>query len=76
MILLVDFQTIFQYLNRTKSMNISRALLEHGYSAFSLTIIEYIDVSGFSKADSKELILKREQHFIDTLAPDYFKNCW
>ena len=52
-------------------MYICRALLDHGYSAFSLAIIEYIDVTGLSKADSKELILEREQHYINSLSPKY-----
>jgi len=43
-------------------MYISRALLKHGYSDFSLEIIEYCPV---------ELLLKREKHYFDLLLPEY-----
>jgi group I intron endonuclease len=52
-------------------MYICRALLDHGYSAFSLAIIEYIDVTGLSKDSSKELILEREQFYINNLNPEF-----
>jgi group I intron endonuclease len=44
---------------------ISRAIIEHGHSVFSLSIIEYIDISNMSKDEAKTLILKREQHYLD-----------
>jgi len=50
------------YLDRNKSMYICNSLQNHGYSAFSLTILEYIDVSNLSKDESRKLILEREQH--------------
>jgi group I intron endonuclease len=59
------------YLNNNKSMYINNALLHHGYSAFSLSILEYLDISGLSKDESKKLILSREQHYIDSLSPEY-----
>nr|YP_010608687.1 hypothetical protein PNX16_mgp084 [Drechslerella dactyloides]WAN89767.1 hypothetical protein [Drechslerella dactyloides] len=46
---------------KNKSM-IYNAVLKHGYSKFSLEILEY--------CDSKDLI-KREQYFIDLLKPEY-----
>ena|SRR5437588_3557139 len=44
------------YLIRDKSMYICRALLKHGYSNFSLTIIEYC---------TKEKCIEREKYYID-----------
>jgi group I intron endonuclease len=52
-------------------MYISNALLLHGYSSFSLTILEYIDISNLSKDEARKLILEREQHYIDSLSPVY-----
>lgn len=48
-------------LTRKKS-NIYSALLKHGYSNFSLEILEYCE-----KTD----VLSREQYFIDLLIPEY-----
>jgi group I intron endonuclease len=50
---------------------ISRALICHGYSAFSLTILEYIDISNLSSDEAKTLILFREQYYLDSLLPEY-----
>jgi group I intron endonuclease len=55
----------YSYLNRYKRMYIYNALLSHGYSAFSLTILEYIDISNLSKADARKLIIEREQYYLD-----------
>jgi group I intron endonuclease len=46
---------------------ICRALLCHGYSAFNLSIIEIIDISNLSKEDARELILSREQIYLDLM---------
>jgi hypothetical protein len=59
------------YLNRTKSMYICRALLHHGYSAFSLAIIEYIDITNLSFGGPKELILEKEQYHLDKSLSEY-----
>lgn len=53
------------YLNRYKNLYIYNALLSHGHSKFSLTILEYIDISNLSKDEIKSKILLREQHYID-----------
>lgn len=53
------------YLNRDKSMYICNALLLHGHSAFTLTILEYINISNLSKAEARKLILSREQYYLD-----------
>lgn len=58
------------YLTKNKSMYINRSLLLHGHLAFSLSILEYIDISNLSKEQAKELILSREQFYIDTLSLD------
>ncbi len=55
---------------------ICRALLDHTHSAFSLTILEYIDISNLDFENIRKLILSREQHFLDSLLPEYLKNCW
>lgn len=36
------------HLERNKTMYINNALLQHGYDAFSLTILEYVDISTLS----------------------------
>jgi group I intron endonuclease len=59
------------HLERNKTMKICNALRFHGYSAFNLSIIEYINIENLSKSESKDLILRREQYYLDTLAPEY-----
>jgi group I intron endonuclease len=59
------------YMSKRKTSHIYNALLHHGYSTFSLSILEYIDISHFSKEEAQKLILEREQHFIDSLLPGY-----
>jgi group I intron endonuclease len=46
---------------------ICNALIHHSYSAFSIAILEYIDISNLSKEGARELILSREQYFLDLL---------
>ena len=50
---------------------IARALLLHTHSAFSLTIIEYIDIIDLSLEKARQLILEREQVYINLLKPEY-----
>ena len=59
------------YITRNNKSYIHNALLCHGYSSFSLTILNYIDVSNLSLDEAKTLILQSEQHYIDTLRPKY-----
>lgn len=59
------------YLTRPGKSYINNALIKDGYSAFSLTILEYIDISNLNKDDAKKLILSREQYYIDALKPEY-----
>jgi group I intron endonuclease len=59
------------FLNRDKNMYICNALISHTHSAFSISILEYIDTSNLSKEQSRKLILEREQHYLDTLQPEY-----
>ncbi len=42
-------------------MHIYNALVYYGYLAFSLTILEYINISNLSKKEAYKLILEREQ---------------
>lgn len=45
------------HLQRAKSMYICRALLAHGYSSFSLTILNYVDISNLPTDEAKTKIL-------------------
>jgi group I intron endonuclease len=53
---------------------ISRALTLHGYSVFSLTILEFIDISNSNIKNARKIILEREQYYIDSLLPGYNLN--
>jgi group I intron endonuclease len=64
------------YISKTKNSHIYNALLHHSYSSFNLAILEYIDITNLSEDEAKNLILEREQHYIDSLLPEYIKNCW
>lgn len=46
---------------------IYNAMLIHDYSAFSLTILEYINISDLSKEEARKLILAREQYYLDLI---------
>jgi group I intron endonuclease len=46
---------------------IARALLFHGHEAFSLAILEHINVQGLSKEDTRKVILEREQFYLDLM---------
>lgn len=46
---------------------ISKALIHHSHSAFSLAILEYVDISNKSKEEAREFILKREQYYLDLI---------
>jgi group I intron endonuclease len=59
------------YLIRRKSSHICNALSLYGYSSFSITILEYIDISNLSKDQIKVLILEREQYYLNNLSPEY-----
>jgi hypothetical protein len=41
-------------------MYICNALKVHGYSAFSLSILEYIDIKDMTKPEIKKIVLERE----------------
>jgi group I intron endonuclease len=58
------------HLARNKSY-IYNALRHHGYSSFSLTILNYIDTTNLSKDNVRSLLLQSEQHYLDTLLPEY-----
>jgi hypothetical protein len=45
------------------------ALLRHTHCAFSLSILEYINVSNLSKDEARKLILSREQYYINLIEP-------
>ena len=50
------------YLKSKKNLIICRALIKYGHSNFSLTILEYCDISK---------LLDREQYYFDKLGPQY-----
>ncbi len=59
----VRFYTYYSLAYLVKSNRpIERALLKHGYSNFTLEILEYCD---------KDNLLKREQFYLDNLKPEY-----
>jgi len=54
------------YLSRVKSNSyIYNAILEHDYSLFSLSILEFIDITNLSQEEARKLILSREQYYLD-----------
>jgi len=53
--------SLYHITNRKNSV-ICRALLKYGYSKFSLEILEYC---------SPEIVIKREQYYIDLYKPEY-----
>ena len=59
------------HLERSKTRYINNAILSHGYSAFSLSILEYIDISNLSKKETRKLILSREQFYFDCMESEY-----
>lgn len=50
------------YLEKNKSLLISRALMKYGHASFSTTILEYCEKSELNE---------REQYYLDNLEPDY-----
>jgi group I intron endonuclease len=59
------------YLTRSSNSYINNALIKFGYDAFSLTIIEHINISDLSLEQTRLLILEREQYYIDSFKPEY-----
>jgi group I intron endonuclease len=56
------------YLEDSKDNSyIYNALLHHGYSSFSLSILEFIDISNLSKKDARKLILLIEQKYLNLI---------
>lgn len=58
------------YLKRANNY-ICNALTLHSHSAFSLSIVEYIDLKNLSLEEARNLILEREQYYLDSLLPKY-----
>jgi group I intron endonuclease len=63
------------YLNRNlKKGNsvIINALLKYGYINFGIKILEFIEFEpNLSKSERKNIILSKEQYFIDLIKPEY-----
>lgn len=54
------------YLSKVKGNSyIYNAILEHDYSLFSLSILEFIDITNLSQGEARKLILSREQYYLD-----------
>lgn len=62
---------LISYLIYHDNSYIYRALLKDGHSSFSLTILEYLDITNLSKEESKKILLEAEQKYIDKLSPEY-----
>jgi group I intron endonuclease len=62
---LKDYYSTY-YLKQANSY-ICKALLLHTHSAFSLSILEYIDIKDLSKEKARLLILEREQYYLDLI---------
>jgi|ERR1700744_802936 len=60
-----------KYILNNKKSYIHNALLNYGHSNFSLTIIEYIDISYLDKKKARELILEKEQYYLELIMPEY-----
>lgn len=58
-------------LARSNKSKINNALLHYGYSAFSLTILEFIDITSLPESNIKNFVIEREQYYIDLLKPEY-----
>src|SRR5439155_10391898 len=59
------------YLRSTNTI-ISKALLKHSHSNFSLEILEYFTYDdSLTRKENAELLVKREQYFFDLLNPEY-----
>lgn len=67
------FKYYYSKANLTRNTNsrICNALLHYGHSAFSLTILEYVNVKDLTKSEAKDIIISREQFYIDLLNPEY-----
>jgi hypothetical protein len=59
------------YLKSTNTI-IAKALLKYGHSNFTLEILEYLTYDdSLTMKENNEFLLKREQHFLDLLNPEY-----
>jgi group I intron endonuclease len=68
---------LYGYYSKAKISNskgnsyIYNAIINYGYSAFSLSILRYIEIKGLSNEETKKIILEQEQFYIDSLMPEY-----
>jgi len=58
-------------LSRNTKSKINNALVHYGHSAFSLTILENIDLTNLPEDQIKNFIIEREQFYIDFIKPEY-----
>lgn len=47
------------------------AIIKYGWQSFTLEIMEIVDIDGLNNVDKRDLLMSREQHFIDTINPEY-----
>lgn len=51
---------------------IGQAILKYGYKNFGVKILEFIELdTNLTKKEKKKVILAREQHYLDTIKPEY-----
>lgn len=65
----------FYYLKQANSC-ICNALINYNHSAFSLSIVEYIDISNLSKKETVQLILEREQNYLNQIFSENKSNTY
>lgn len=70
---LKDYYRIFSNKISVRNSNIYTAILSYGYSSFSLTILEFVNIHNLDKAEASKLILKRKRYFMNTFKPEYNK---
>jgi hypothetical protein len=66
-----NYYRIFSNKISVRNSNIYTAILSYGYSAFSLTILEFVNINNLSNVEASKLVLKRKQYFMNTLKPEY-----
>jgi|SRR6267378_771787 len=65
----LQFSNLKREQNRSK---ITKAILKYGYDNFGFKILEFIELNpNLTKIEKRKVILDREQHYLNTLKPEY-----
>ena len=60
------------FISKTRGNSyIYNALLSHGYSSFSVSILTYLDITELDKKEANNLIISQEQLYIDSMKPEF-----